>query len=669
MTRDLSRLLNPGLVAVVGGGAWCAGIVDAARRIGYKGRIVPVHPAGKVIAGLQSVPSLADIGAPIDAAFICVNRHATIGVVEELRALGAGGAVCFASGFREAVAESADGGDLQDRLLEAAGDMPVLGPNCYGFVNALDRDAIWPDQHGMQPVERGVAILTQSSNIAINLTMQRRALPIAFMVTCGNQAQTGQAEIARALLRDPRITALGLHIEGFTDLAQWHALAREAAARGVPIVALKSGASEQAQRATVSHTASLAGSDAGAQALIDRLGIARAQDIPTFLETLKLFHLYGRLDAPTVSAISCSGGEASLVADSAVGRDLSFPDLTQDQRTRLRGALGPMVALANPLDYHTYVWRDVAAMTAAWSPMADPHIGMTLAIVDYPHTDATDWECATQAAINVRATTGRPIAMVATLPELMPGDVAERLMAAGVLPVSGLEEALGAAEIAGKKPFLEPDMALKPGPAPEAPRLLDEAVAKALLAAHGVPVPEGVVCDRAGLGAVTLDGPLALKTLGLAHKSEAGGVRLGLSAADLAQAAADMPGERFLVERMVTGGVAELLMGVTRDPAHGFVLTLGAGGVMTELIGDTASMLVPSGRERVEQALTSLKWGELLRGFRGKPPADMGAIVDAVMRLQAFVAAHADTLDEVEVNPLICTPHGAVAADALIRKG
>ncbi len=667
--RELSRLLNPSLIAVIGGGAWCAGIVGAARRIGYKGRIVPVHPEGKMIAGLQSVPSLAEIGAPVDAAFICVNRHATIGVVEELRALGAGGAVCFASGFREALAESADGGDLQDRLLEAARNMPILGPNCYGFVNALDGAAIWPDQHGMQPVERGVAILTQSSNIAINLTMQRRALPIAFMVTCGNQAQTGQAEIARALLRDPRITALGLHIEGFSDLAQWHALAQEAAARGVPIVALKSGASEQAQRATVSHTASLAGSDAGAQALLDRLGIARAQDIPTFLETLKLFHLYGCLDAPTLSAISCSGGEASLVADSAVGRDLSFPDLTQDQHIRLRAALGPMVALANPLDYHTYIWRDVAAMTAAWAPMADAHVGMTLAIVDYPHTDATDWECATQAAINVRAATGRPVAVVATLPELMPDDVAQRLMAAGVLPVSGLEEALGAAEIASRKPQLEPDTALEPGPAPEALRLLDEAEAKAALAIHGVPVPDGVVCDRAGLGAVTLDGPLALKSLGLAHKSEAGGVKLGLRAADLVQAAWDMPGDRFLVERMVNGSVAELLMGVTRDPAHGFVLTLGAGGVMTEVIGDTASMLVPSGRARVEQALNGLKWGKLLRGFRGKPPADMGAIIDAVMALQGFVAAHADTLEEVEVNPLICTPDSAVAADALIRKG
>src|SRR5690606_31323970 len=139
----------------------------------------------------------------------------------------------------------------------AAGAMPLLGPNCYGFVNALDGAALWPDQHGCVPVERGVAILTQSSNIAINLTMQRRALPLAYVVTCGNQAQTGMAGIAQALAADPRVTAIGLHVEGFSDLRAWEALARAAAARRLPLVAVKVGRSAEARAATVTHTASL----------------------------------------------------------------------------------------------------------------------------------------------------------------------------------------------------------------------------------------------------------------------------------------------------------------------------------------------------------------------------------------------------------------------------
>jgi acetyl-CoA synthetase len=353
MMRDLSRLLNPRSIAVIGGGAWCAAIIGAARRIGFAGKIVPVHRDGREVAGLPSVRRIEDFGEPIDAAFIGINRHATIDAVAALAGQDAGGAVCFASGFTEAAAEDEGGADLQARLVRAAGDMAILGPNCYGFVNALDRVAIWPDQHGMVPVDRGVAILTQSSNIAINLTMQRRALPIAYMITCGNMAQTSQAGIAAALLDDDRVTAIGLHVEGFGSLRDWEVLAAKARDRGVPLVALKVGQSAQARAATVSHTASLAGSDAGAQAFLDRLGIARLHSLPEFLETLKLLHCSGPLSSSRIASISCSGGEASLIADMAVGRDLEFPLLTAAQRGRLRVALGPMVALANPLDYHT----------------------------------------------------------------------------------------------------------------------------------------------------------------------------------------------------------------------------------------------------------------------------------------------------------------------------
>ncbi|MEP1522245.1 MAG: CoA-binding protein, partial [Ascidiaceihabitans sp.] len=381
---DVSRLLRPKSIAVVGGGAWCAQIVLQCQQMGFSGDIWVVHPKGMEVHGIRAVPSLDDLPECPDAVFLGVNRFLTIDLVAQLAGMGAGGAVCFASGFSEALAEDEAGADLQARLVEAAGAMPILGPNCYGFINAVDQALLWPDQHGCVPVDRGVAVLTQSSNIAINLTMQQRALPIAYMVACGNMAQTSQAQIAMALLDDPRVTVIGLHIEGFGDTAEWHALALKAASKGIPLLALKVGKSEQAQSATVSHTASLAGSDAGADALLRRFGIGRVHDVPTFLETLKLLHVAGPLDAPTLSSISCSGGEASLAADTAHGTSLSFPALQDAQKQALRSALGPMVALSNPLDYNTYVWRDTDAMTAAWLPMAADHIGLTLLIVDYP---------------------------------------------------------------------------------------------------------------------------------------------------------------------------------------------------------------------------------------------------------------------------------------------
>lgn len=668
--RDLSRLLTPRSIAVIGGGAWCTSIIDAAQRIGYKGKIVPVHPDGKEIAGLRALCRLEDYDGPIDAAFIGINRHATVTAVAALADLNAGGAVCFASGFTEARVEDETSTALQSALVAAAGHMPILGPNCYGFVNALDRSAIWPDQHGMEPVERGVAILTQSSNIAINLTMQQRALPIAYMVTCGNMAQTSQAAIAMALLDDKRVTAIGLHIEGFGNLREWEALVQKARRHDIPVVALKVGRSDQARRATVSHTASLAGTDAGAQALLDRLGIARLNTLPEFLETLKLLHCTGRLTSSNIASISCSGGEASLIADMALAENLHFPPLEANQKQTLHQVLGPMVAVANPLDYHTYIWRDAEKMARTWGAMTGPHIALTLSIVDYPHTDASDWSCATQAALDAHAQSGVPFAVVSTLPELMPLRTARQLMQGGVVPLNGLAEALAAIRAAAAPALPNADALLLPGTT-EATQILNEAQAKAALARHGLAIPSGRVADspaRAASVAIELVPPLVLKGIGLAHKSEHHAVRLRLDPEQIENAATEIGTDSFLVEEMTIGGVAELLIGITRDPAHGFVLTIGAGGTLTEILRDTVSLLVPSTSDQVKVALMRLGCAPLLTGYRGKPGANIPAILDAVAAVQSYVVATADTVSEVEINPLVCTPERAVAVDALIRK-
>jgi len=245
MTRALDRLLRPKSIAVIGGGAWCRSVIQQLAKARFSGAVWPVNPKGGQTGGFEVYPALADLPGAPDATFIGINRDATIGAVAELARMGGGGAVCFASGF----AEVDDGGERNAALLAAAGDMPILGPNCYGMINALDGALLWPDQHGCVPVDRGVAILTQSSNIAINLTMQKRALPLAYVVTCGNQAQTNQAQIALGLLDDPRVTAIGLHVEGFGDIASWQGLARKARERGVPLIALKVGRSAQARSA------------------------------------------------------------------------------------------------------------------------------------------------------------------------------------------------------------------------------------------------------------------------------------------------------------------------------------------------------------------------------------------------------------------------------------
>ncbi len=670
----LSRLFNPKSIAIVGGGAWCEAVAEQAIKMGFRGKIYPVHPKQKPLAGTASFASLADLPEPPDACFIGVNRHITLDIVKQLNAMGAGGAICFASGFSESEQEDDTGTDLQAQLVKAAGDMPILGPNCYGVINYLDRAILWPDQHGGTPVDSGVAIITQSSNMAINITMQARALPIAAIACAGNQAQTGMADIGIHLLQDPRITALGLHIEGFNDLRSYERLAAEAARLGKPIVALKVGKSEQAQAATISHTASVAGGDAGATALLKRLNMARVNSLPTFMETLKLLHFTGPLPSANIASISCSGGEASLAADTAVGHAVTFPPLTPTQKTNLRDALGPMVALANPLDYHTYIWRDTDAMTAAWAAMMEPHLALTLLVVDFPRADRcsdADWDCAIEAAGSAKALTGANVAMVTTLPENLSETIAQRLTALGVVPLLGLSEAIEAVEAASQfqdprsQPILLPTHSSNP-------QTLAEAVAKQALSEHDLRVPnskQATSPDHAAIAAENIGFPIVLKGEGIAHKSEAGAVALNLQTKCAVKEAANaMPTDTFLVEEMLIGGVAELLVGVVKDPAHGFVLTLGAGGTLTELLTDSASMLIPATRSDMETALQSLKSAKLLNGFRDAAAADIPSILNAIEAIQNYVLANAGGLEEVEVNPLICTPDEAIAADALIRR-
>ncbi|MBO6562879.1 MAG: acetate--CoA ligase family protein [Nisaea sp.] len=676
MRSGLERLFRPKSIAVIGGGSWCANVVAECTKIGFAGEVWPVHPTRPEIAGHTAYASIEDLPGAPDATFIGINRHATIEAVRALAARGAGGAVCFASGFSEALAETGDGADLQAELIAAAGEMAVLGPNCYGLLNYLDGVALWPDLHGGARVERGGAIVAQSSNIAINLTMQRRGLPIAYMATVGNQAQTSLAEIAEALLADERVTALGFYIEGIGDLASFARMAGRAAELGKPLVALKVGRSEQARTGAVSHTASLSGGDAGASALLARLGIAEVRSLSALLETLKLLHVAGPLASNRIASMSCSGGEAGMMADTALDFDLRFPPLSDTQKIELREELGPKVALANPLDYHTYIWGDREATARTFSAMMRGDADFGLAVLDFPRADLgsiADWEKVIDAVAATSEATGKPMGILASLPENLPEQTARAIMARGVVPLVGMEDAMAAVEAAtfvgrvsgAGLPLLLPE-------APKATRVLNEAEAKRVLAASGVPVPGSLEVSRDGLvvAGTRIGYPLVLKGLGLAHKSEAGAVALGIEdEAALLAAAVRMETENFLVEPMIGGAVAELLVGVTLDPAHGYLLTLAAGGTKTEILGDSTTLLLPVTAEEIDAALSRLRMAPLLDGYRGAPAADRPAIVAAVLAVQDFVVAHHGRVEEVEVNPLLCLKEGAVAVDALIRMG
>ena len=665
----LSRLFQPKSI-VVYGSSWAENVIHQCQKMEFSGEIWPVHPHRETIGGLTCFASVSELPGVPDAAFLGINRDAVIEVTRQLSETGCGGAVCFASGF----AESGEV-DLQQQLVTAAGDMPLLGPNCYGFINYLDGALLWPDQHGGRRCDSGVALISQSSNIAINLGMQARGLPVGYVACVGNQSQTSLTDMTAALLDDPRITAAGLYIEGIDRAADLARLAHHARQNGKYIVAIKSGKTELSQLAAGAHTAALAGDAAASSAFFRQCGIIEVHSLDVLIETLKIIHVFGGLPGTRVSAMCCSGGEAGLLADRAMAYNLEWPEIPQTNKQQLADQLGPLVHLSNPLDYHTFIWGDAAAMTRCFASMMGGWIDLCCLVIDFPRADRCNrdsWMPALAALKKAAKLTNTKVAVLASMPEGMPDDIASDLIDQGVLPLCGFEAGLSAiahaADTARHEPPYQPWLPLAVVNERTA-QCLNESAAKAALRGHGLLCPASIIGDdpyKLANQAAQLTAPLALKGQGVLHKSEHGYVVLELGHADLAQHAATMAGiARFLVEEMVTDVIAELLVGVRRDPQYGIHLTLASGGIMTELWRDSQSLILPVDGPIISDALAALKLAPVLCGFRGRPAGDIKSAINQILTLCDLITSD-HRIAAIEVNPLMITANKAVVADALL---
>ena len=693
MTVDIQRLIAPRSIALIGAGAWTDAVAVGNDRLGYRGALWRVHPTRASTAATTYYRSVADLPAAPDAAFIAVPNHAAPAVAGALAARGCGGFVCFSAGFSETGSES--GNRLTQDLLQSAAGLPFFGPNCYGFVNFFDRAAMLPDQVVGAPVKRGVALICQSGTIALTLMFNHRSLPIGCLFTVGNQTRLAVEDLIEVLCDDPRVTAFGLYLEGVKDAAAFARAADRARAVGKPIAVVKSGRTARAARTAHSHTGALAGEDAVFEAFCRQAGLARCDTLSGLCETLKLLHAGGALGGKTILVMGPSGGDMAMTADVARNLDLDFADIPQDTATILREQLTERVTVANPFDIHTYLWLDPPALGRAFGTVLKSGYDAVGFMLDCPPERDADVSAyyavidefvraAATAAAEARAagTTPSRAALVASLPETISETIRLRCFEGHVAPLQGQREALEALALAGgigaawragtAVRLLLPPQARTRGPAYN----LTEADGKQTLAACGVPIPRGCVVTLGEVAQTAADVgfPVVIKAVGahLEHKTEVGGVVLNVrSKAEAIDAGARLGtlSDTLLVEEMITDGVAEILVGVISDPQFGLVLVLGAGGVLTELLADTVSLLPPWTRESIGAALSRLELAAILNGYRGKPPGDFSALVDAVLGVTRYAEAHANTILEIDVNPLIVRPlgRGVVAVDTMIR--
>jgi acetyl-CoA synthetase len=681
---DIRRLIAPRSIALIGAGAWTDAVAAGNSAIGYSGTIWRVHPSRDSTAATPYYRSIGELPGVPDAAFVAVPNHEVPGVASALAARAAGGFVCFSAGFAETGSDVGRG--LTGQLIKSAGALPFFGPNCYGYVNFFDRVAMMPDQIVGGALERGVAVICQSGTIALTLMFNDRSLPIGYLFTVGNQTRLAVEDLIEILCEDPRVTAFGLYLEGIQDATRFARAADLARTAGKPIAVIKSGRTEAAARAARSHTGALAGTDQVFEAFCRQAGIARCDTLGTLCETLKLFHVGGPTGGNKVLVMGASGGDMAMTADVSRHLELEFAPIPPTPAAALDAFLTDRVTIANPFDIHTYLWFDPPALKRVFAEVLNAGydaVGFMLDCPPAPQADTASFDAVIDVFIEAARDSPTRAALIASLPETLNSRVRQRCFAGGVTPLQGQREALEALALAGCvgtawRANAIVELQLPPAAPGEASQVetLVEHQGKIELSGFGLTIPRGriVPASAAAQAAVELGFPVVVKAAAanLEHKTEVGGVVLNIRSTAEAAAAAERLAKlspMLLVEEMFADGVAEILVGITNDPQFGQVLILGAGGVFTEIMADSVSLLPPWTRNAIEAGLRRVTIAKLFRGYRGKPAADVEALIDAVLCIARYAAANLSRLVELDVNPIIVRPkgRGAVAVDAMIR--
>jgi len=677
-TSALTAMLEARSVALVGAsarpGSLGARMIEEVARSPSRPRTYLVNPRYADIGGVPCLPDLAALPEPADLALLAVPDHALEQQLSAAAQSQTRSAVIFGNAF-----DPPGRTGLRSRLAAIAGNagMAVCGAGCMGFVN-IARGVRAIGYVEPDPLPSGaVALVTHSGSVFSALLRTRRGFGFSLAVSSGQELVTTAADYARYALGLAETKVLALVLEAIRDGPGLRAVLADTLAADVPVVLLSVGASQTGRALVSAHSGALAAADGAWEALAGAYGLHRVRDLAELADTLELFTAGRRCppDGTGIATVHDSGLERAHTADLAAELSVPFASLAPPTRTRLAAVLDPGLAPDNPLD----VWgtgRDTEPLFAEClsALAADPAVAAVALAVDLvPEFDGD--ESYPLAALAAAAGTAKPVVVLAGLPAAVDQAAAARLRAAGVPVLEGTRTGLLAL-----RHLLDHTERPSPPPAPEPARgprrPLPEAGPGlfALLRDYGIPAvrARAAATRAAALAAAGEIGyPVVVKTdePGIAHKSDVGGVRLGLAGPAEAGAAYDdlarRLGPRVVVCETAAPGT-ELALGIVRDPALGPLLVIGAGGVLVEIMAERSVLLAPVTRSAAMAALARLRIAPVLAGSRGQPAADLGAVADAITGLSRLACDLGDTLEALDINPLICTPSGAIAVDALL---
>ncbi|MCF8011102.1 MAG: acetate--CoA ligase family protein [Clostridiales bacterium] len=691
---DINKLLKPNKIAIIGvsekegfGGDTCRNVLEYMNEDSY----YFINPKREVAFGKKCYNSLVELPENIDLVVICTPQHTVEQLIKEAAAKGAKAAVVYASGYSEVGTK--EGKEAEESLINLCEeqDIALMGPNCAGYVNFINNISPFAFISEERNRKGSVGVVSQSGQLVLSM-MDSPKTKFSYAISAGNSSICKMENYLEYLVEDEYTKVIAMYIEGVKDADLFTRVLKKAAIKRKPIVVLKTGRSEKAQEIAASHTGSLSGADKVYDALFEKFGVIRVDDLEELMSTsLALATMKKIPENNNFASMNLSGGETGICADLGELNGINFVDFAPETLKKLDELLPGYATPNNPLDMTATLSYDVEKFAQALDTvMSDPSVGI-VAIGYTLLQDIADPAIYYMSEGIERVTAqknSKPVVMIPFTENTRNSEYSEKLEKAGVpvLPTSNyaFKVLKNIADFVGydaAKHNIEVEI---PNPSKGEGSVLSESESKEMLKEYGMPFPDCKIAkseEDAIEAAKEIDFPIVAKidSPDILHKSDTGCVKLNLNAENevkeafneiMNNAQKHYPNARIngvQINNMVASGT-EMIIGVNNDPQFGPCVLCGLGGVFVEVFKDTSLCLAPVSRDEAYKMVNSLKGVKLLRGYRGNKPADIDAYVEAIVNVSRFACDHKDELKELDINPIFVYENNVCVVDALVVK-